>query len=61
MVDPIILTHALTTNVNNDGPPSIVILQVDIEDLKTIFQRALNTWADCPPYLMSLSDKLEKL
>lgn len=43
-----------------DAKPSVA-LSIRPEDLKTIFQRALNTWTDIPPYLLEISDKLEVL
>ena len=58
MVDPLL-------HVTKRHPDSVlqdtVVMEIKLEDLKTIFQRALNTWADAPPYLFVLSDKLEKL
>lgn len=42
-------------------PPEPMILAIDLKDLKTIFQRALNTWSEVPPYLLLLSDKIQDL
>jgi hypothetical protein len=43
-----------------DTKPSVA-LSIRPEDLKILFQRALNTWTDVPPYLLELSDKLDVL
>ena len=40
---------------------SLVIMEIEVEHLKTIFQRALNTWPEVPQYVLQLSDQLEKL
>jgi hypothetical protein len=38
-----------------------MLLALELKDLKTIFQRALNTWSEVPPYLLELSDTLQDL
>lgn len=42
-------------------PNGLAMLQVPLSDIKTVFQRALNTWADAPEELFAFSDQLEKL
>lgn len=32
-----------------------------LEDLRTVFQRALNTWPDAPKHLFDISDNLDQL
>lgn len=43
-----------------DRASHVLTICIEPEDLKTIFQRALNTWADAPPYLLLLSDELDQ-
>jgi type IV secretory pathway ATPase VirB11/archaellum biosynthesis ATPase len=42
-------------------PGGLVISRLKFDDLKTLFNRALNTWVDAPPELLEFSDQIEKL
>ena len=62
MVSPDNLTPLLKLyRTHGDNTEDIVIMEINLLDLRAIFQRALNTWSDVPPYILTLSDKLEKL
>lgn len=39
----------------------VATVRVTLGQVSQMLQRALNTWSDVPPELMTLSDKLEKL
>lgn len=44
------------------GSTSFIQLRdTSLVNIKILFQRALNTWADAPTELLEFSDKLEKL
>ena len=66
MVTP---SHLNPTPTVNDEPVylqvtaynGVAITKVPFGQVKTLFQRALNTWSDVPPELLSFSDSLEKL
>lgn len=51
----------VTRRFGNVIPMELVTLTINRRDLKTIFQRGLNTWSDVPPYLLLLADEIEKL
>jgi hypothetical protein len=42
-------------------PTTLVMARLPLDVIKTVFQRALNTWSDIPPELLEFSDHLEKL
>ena len=39
----------------------VVLARVPKSGVKTLFQRALNTWSDAPKELIEFSDSLEKM
>lgn len=39
----------------------IAVTRIPLSDVKTLFQRALNTWPDAPKGLIELSDGLDQL
>ena len=62
MVDPVKLDPFIHAGPSvRPEEVGIVVMQIDLVDLRAIFQRALNTWSDVPPYILALSDKLQEL
>lgn len=39
----------------------VVLARVPKSDVKTLFQRALNTWSDIPQEILTFSDAIEKI
>jgi len=39
----------------------VAMIHLPLDLIETVFQRALNTWADAPESLFEFSDNLEKL
>jgi len=50
---PVIVIHSTTSGSFK--------FDIDLEDFKTIMQRALNTWSDVPEYLLRMSDVINEL
>lgn len=50
--------YCVITLIANTGS---CISHMPIDNLRTVFQRALNTWPDAPKHLFDLSDNLDQL
>ena len=59
MVTPVLIVVPIHNS--HEGEVGFDTMQIDLSDLKIIFQRALNTWSDVPPYILDVSDKLQDL
>ena len=52
--DPPVLVQAI-------HPDGLVIMRIPLSTIKTVMQRALNTWPDAPEELFTFSDQLDHL